>query len=231
MTIWVSFVLHITCTAKAHAMSALKLNQIVSWIFWSSTLLIVSVVILYNLYVVKKRRKQLNVVKMLGHGNCTIVLYVSLLYVLYVSRLVITVFNGEKQQWNESLVHRVCLKTSNFSVCLSEHRRGQIAALSIAAVVIIVGVPLWWRTTETYRAWLPVSQINALSNLQVCSVFLLLLLWLMWSVLHSCHCYVSVVAPAECWCWGCVCTRDCDPRAAEEGPSDPDPGWKTCCQW
>ncbi|TNM84885.1 GPI transamidase component PIG-S [Takifugu rubripes] len=48
-----------------------------------------------------------------------------------------------------------------------ERRRGQIAALSIAAVVIIVGVPLWWRTTETYRAWLPVSQINALSNLQL----------------------------------------------------------------
>ncbi|CAG00518.1 unnamed protein product, partial [Tetraodon nigroviridis] len=48
-----------------------------------------------------------------------------------------------------------------------ERRRGQIAALSIAAVVIIVGVPLWWRTTETYRAWLPVSQIKALSNLQI----------------------------------------------------------------
>ncbi|XP_054482139.1 GPI transamidase component PIG-S [Anoplopoma fimbria] len=48
-----------------------------------------------------------------------------------------------------------------------ERRRGQLAALSIAAVVIIVGVPLWWRTTETYRAWLPVSQINELSNLQL----------------------------------------------------------------
>ncbi|XP_074467023.1 GPI transamidase component PIG-S [Sebastes fasciatus] len=48
-----------------------------------------------------------------------------------------------------------------------ERRRGQLAALSIAAVVIIVGVPLWWRTTETYRAWLPVSQINELANLQL----------------------------------------------------------------
>uniref|UniRef100_A0A7N6C328 Phosphatidylinositol glycan anchor biosynthesis, class S n=1 Tax=Anabas testudineus TaxID=64144 RepID=A0A7N6C328_ANATE len=45
--------------------------------------------------------------------------------------------------------------------------RGQLAALSIAAVVIIVGVPLWWRTTETYRAWLPVSQINELAKLQL----------------------------------------------------------------
>lgn len=52
-------------------------------------------------------------------------------------------------------------------MCLSERRRGQLAALSIAAVVIIVGVPLWWRTTETYRAWLPVSQIKELADLQL----------------------------------------------------------------
>uniref|UniRef100_A0A673A793 Phosphatidylinositol glycan anchor biosynthesis, class S n=1 Tax=Sphaeramia orbicularis TaxID=375764 RepID=A0A673A793_9TELE len=45
--------------------------------------------------------------------------------------------------------------------------RGQLAALSIAAVVIIIGVPLWWRTTETYRAWLPVSQIQELANLEL----------------------------------------------------------------
>ncbi|XP_053702741.1 GPI transamidase component PIG-S isoform X3 [Synchiropus splendidus] len=48
-----------------------------------------------------------------------------------------------------------------------ERRRGQLAALSIAAVVILIGVPLWWRTTETYRAWLPFSQINELTNLQL----------------------------------------------------------------
>ncbi|XP_037543325.1 GPI transamidase component PIG-S [Nematolebias whitei] len=48
-----------------------------------------------------------------------------------------------------------------------ERRRGQLAALSIAAVVIVVGVPLWWRTTETYRAWLPVAQIRQLAKLQL----------------------------------------------------------------
>lgn len=48
-----------------------------------------------------------------------------------------------------------------------ERRRGQLAALSIAAVVILVGVPLWWRSTETYRAWLPFSQINELANLEL----------------------------------------------------------------
>uniref|UniRef100_A0A7N8YFA0 Phosphatidylinositol glycan anchor biosynthesis, class S n=1 Tax=Mastacembelus armatus TaxID=205130 RepID=A0A7N8YFA0_9TELE len=46
-------------------------------------------------------------------------------------------------------------------------KRGQLAALAIAAVVIIVGVPLWWRTTETYRAWLPVSQIKELAYMQL----------------------------------------------------------------
>ncbi len=56
-------------------------------------------------------------------------------------------------------------------VCLLERRRGQLAALSIAALVIILGVPLWWRTTETYRAWLPVSQIQELADLQVSLCF------------------------------------------------------------
>ncbi|KAM3600934.1 uncharacterized protein V6R79_004847 [Siganus canaliculatus] len=61
---------------------------------------------------------------------------------------------------------RICICLS-VSICLSERRRGQFAALSIAAVVIIIGVPLWWRTTETYRAWLPVSHIKELGNLQL----------------------------------------------------------------
>uniref|UniRef100_G3QBK8 Phosphatidylinositol glycan anchor biosynthesis, class S n=1 Tax=Gasterosteus aculeatus aculeatus TaxID=481459 RepID=G3QBK8_GASAC len=55
-----------------------------------------------------------------------------------------------------------------FNLCVIDQLlRGQLAALSIAVVVIVVGVPLWWKTTETYRAWLPVSQINELSNLQL----------------------------------------------------------------
>lgn len=62
-------------------------------------------------------------------------------------------------------------QTTILCVCLPERRRGQLAALSIAVVVIIVGVPLWWRTTETYRAWLPVSQIKDLAKLQVFLVF------------------------------------------------------------
>ncbi|XP_051903152.1 GPI transamidase component PIG-S [Hippocampus zosterae] len=48
-----------------------------------------------------------------------------------------------------------------------ERRRARLATLSIAAVVILVGIPLWWRTTTTYRAWLPVTQIQELAKLQL----------------------------------------------------------------
>ncbi|XP_066552081.1 GPI transamidase component PIG-S [Amia ocellicauda] len=48
-----------------------------------------------------------------------------------------------------------------------EKWRGRNAALAIAAVVIIIGIPLWWKTTETYRAGLPYSEISQLENLQL----------------------------------------------------------------
>lgn len=34
-------------------------------------------------------------------------------------------------------------------------------------MVIVVGIPLWWKTTETYRAWLPFSEISELDSLQL----------------------------------------------------------------
>lgn len=136
-------------------------------------------------------------------------------------------------------------------LCLSllvliERKRGRWAALSIAAIVIIVGIPLWWRTTETYRAWLPVSQIKDLANLQVCFFFLhlLALSYLVINVIfYRCYiqrymgtvgdvfCFVSSVATVEYRCGGCVCARNCDARAAEEGPTDTGPGWATQSQW
>lgn len=54
-----------------------------------------------------------------------------------------------------------------FWAAITEKRRGRNAALAIAAVVILLGLPLWWKTTETYRAWLPYSQISELDSLQV----------------------------------------------------------------
>nr|XP_055035478.1 GPI transamidase component PIG-S [Misgurnus anguillicaudatus] len=48
-----------------------------------------------------------------------------------------------------------------------EKQRGRFAALAIAAVVIVVGIPLWWKTTQTYRAWLPYSEISELDTLRL----------------------------------------------------------------
>ncbi|XP_062072515.1 GPI transamidase component PIG-S [Lepus europaeus] len=45
--------------------------------------------------------------------------------------------------------------------------RGRRAALFCAAVAIVLGLPLWWKTTETYRAPLPYSQISGLDALQL----------------------------------------------------------------
>ncbi|XP_021559759.1 GPI transamidase component PIG-S isoform X1 [Neomonachus schauinslandi] len=45
--------------------------------------------------------------------------------------------------------------------------RGKRAALFFAAVAILLGLPLWWKTTETYRAPLPYSQISGLNALQL----------------------------------------------------------------
>nr|KAF6289686.1 phosphatidylinositol glycan anchor biosynthesis class S [Pipistrellus kuhlii] len=45
--------------------------------------------------------------------------------------------------------------------------RGKRAALFFAAVAILLGLPLWWKTTETYRASLPYSEISGLNALQL----------------------------------------------------------------
>ncbi|XP_030041732.1 GPI-anchor transamidase component PIGS [Microcaecilia unicolor] len=49
----------------------------------------------------------------------------------------------------------------------SEALRVKYTALCIAAIVLVVGLPLWWKTTETYRASLPYSQISKLDTLQL----------------------------------------------------------------
>ncbi|XP_067864670.1 GPI transamidase component PIG-S [Heptranchias perlo] len=46
-----------------------------------------------------------------------------------------------------------------------EKSRGKYCASCITVVVILVGLPLWWRTTETYRASLPYAQISELDFL------------------------------------------------------------------
>ncbi|NP_001279117.1 GPI transamidase component PIG-S [Callorhinchus milii] len=47
----------------------------------------------------------------------------------------------------------------------TEQLRGQYAAGCISVLVLVFGIPLWWRTTETYRATLPYSRISTLDLL------------------------------------------------------------------
>ncbi|XP_053131578.1 GPI transamidase component PIG-S isoform X1 [Hemicordylus capensis] len=47
----------------------------------------------------------------------------------------------------------------------AEKVRGKYAALSFATIAILVGLPLWWKTTETYRASLPYTEIAELDTL------------------------------------------------------------------
>ncbi|KAG6928549.1 phosphatidylinositol glycan anchor biosynthesis class S [Chelydra serpentina] len=48
----------------------------------------------------------------------------------------------------------------------AEKARGKRAALAFAAVALVLGLPLWWKTTETYRASLPYAGISALGSLR-----------------------------------------------------------------
>lgn len=46
----------------------------------------------------------------------------------------------------------------------AERARGRRAALSFATIAVVLGLPLWWKTTETYRAALPYTDIDGLSQ-------------------------------------------------------------------
>ncbi|KAM4044500.1 GPI transamidase component PIG-S [Anomaloglossus baeobatrachus] len=48
-----------------------------------------------------------------------------------------------------------------------EASRGKRAALAIALIAAVVGLPLWWKTTETYRAALPYADIRQLGLLRL----------------------------------------------------------------
>lgn len=46
----------------------------------------------------------------------------------------------------------------------AERARGRRAALSFATIAVVLGLPLWWKTTETYRAALPYGDIEGLAQ-------------------------------------------------------------------
>lgn len=41
------------------------------------------------------------------------------------------------------------------------------AAISFAVMLIVIGIPLWWKTTEVHRATLPYDEIHRLDPLSV----------------------------------------------------------------
>ena len=48
-----------------------------------------------------------------------------------------------------------------------EKWRQYVSSLSILCVAVLVGLPLWWKTTEVYRCPLPYSEIQSLALQQV----------------------------------------------------------------
>ena len=52
-------------------------------------------------------------------------------------------------------------------MALSEKDTQAYAALGVAFVCIVVGLPLWWKTTEVYRVSLPDGDIKQLADVAV----------------------------------------------------------------
>jgi phosphatidylinositol glycan class S len=49
---------------------------------------------------------------------------------------------------------------------LTDKKTQALAALSIGLICVVIGLPVWWKTTEVYRVHLPYSDIASLENLQ-----------------------------------------------------------------
>ena len=69
-------------------------------------------------------------------------------------------------------------------------QRKRLAALSVGAIAILVVFPLWWKTTEVYRAPLPYTEIEELSHQQVCVSVSVLCAY---EFVHVCACVTTCV--------------------------------------
>jgi len=49
---------------------------------------------------------------------------------------------------------------------LLDRLKGQFSAISYILIFLVVGLPVWWKTTEVYRAVLPYDEIHALSDVK-----------------------------------------------------------------
>lgn len=52
-------------------------------------------------------------------------------------------------------------------IMVSDLSRQYASSLSILAVALFVGVPIWWKTTEVYRCALPYRKIERLRDKHV----------------------------------------------------------------
>ena len=65
------------------------------------------------------------------------------------------------------MVQEVQRKEEEGAVEGREKWRQNISSLSVLTVAVLVGLPLWWKTTEVYRSPLPYSDIQNLAGQQV----------------------------------------------------------------
>ncbi|CAI8047227.1 GPI transamidase component PIG-S [Geodia barretti] len=64
------------------------------------------------------------------------------------------------------MVQEVQRKEEEGAVEGREKWRQNISSLSVLTVAVLVGLPLWWKTTEVYRSPLPYSDIQNLAGQQ-----------------------------------------------------------------
>ena len=69
--------------------------------------------------------------------------------------------------------HNTHTPTCNFYFNMADDDNGssirqKLSLASVVIVMVVVGLPLWWRTTDVYRSSLPHSEIQKLQKQQVC---------------------------------------------------------------
>jgi hypothetical protein len=60
---------------------------------------------------------------------------------------------------------------------LTDKKIQALAALSIGIIFVVIGLPVWWKTTEVYRVHLPHGEIASLANLQASRFYHLAIVW------------------------------------------------------
>ena len=53
----------------------------------------------------------------------------------------------------------------NYNFCVIVDQQ-MYSAMSFAIMLLVIGIPLWWKTTEVYRVSLPYSEIYELAKLE-----------------------------------------------------------------